>query len=362
MTFRKVAVLGAGSWGTALARLLAEKGYPTTLWARRRELAEALLELRENDAYLPGFPLPENVTPTADLDVALAGAELVVTLIPTHGLRSTFSQIVPYLPPRAPIVSGTKGIEHQSLELISEIYEDILPPAEHYRLTYLSGPSFAREVAARHPTAVALAGRHAETTERVQHALTTDRFRVYRTDDVAGVEVGGALKNVIAIAAGIGDGLGFGHNSRAGLITRGLAEISRLAIAMGGDGRTLAGLAGMGDLVLTCTGDLSRNRSVGLQIGKGRSLPEILAGMKMVAEGVGTTRSAHLLAQREGVELPITSEVYQILYEGKSATQAVTDLMTRPPRDERPALRGGGRRPAEPGRIQRTGASALRAR
>lgn len=335
MTFGKVAVLGAGSWGTALARLLGEKGYTTTLWARRSDLAESLAILRENEAYLPGFVLPETVAPTADIERALDGAELVVTLIPTHGLRSTFSRIVPYLPPGAPIVSGTKGIEHQTLELVSQIYEDIVPAEEHYRLTYLSGPSFAREVASRFPTAVALAGRHAETTERVQHALTTDRFRVYRTDDVTGVEVGGALKNVIAIGAGIADGLGFGHNSRAGLITRGLAEISRLAIALGGDARTLAGLAGMGDLVLTCTGDLSRNRSVGLQIGQGRKLSEILGGMKMVAEGVGTTRSAYELAQRECVDMPIVSEVYQVLYEDKPAMQAVSDLMNRPLRDER---------------------------
>jgi glycerol-3-phosphate dehydrogenase (NAD(P)+) len=298
-------------------------------------MAESIQEQRENQAYLPGFALPDTLETTSDLEYALDGSELIVCVVPTHGLREVLEDALPLLVSKAPIVSATKGIEIDSLMLVSELFEDILPDAQHRRLTYLGGPSFAKEVAGCLPTAVSIAGQDADVVAAAQAAFSTDRFRVYSTEDVVGVELGGALKNVVAIAAGIGDGLGFGHNTRAGLITRGLAEISRLAITKGANPLTLAGLSGMGDLVLTCTGDLSRNRNVGLQIGQGKSLEEILGSMQMVAEGVRTAKSAKALSERLDVEMPITQEVYAMLYEGKPALKAVTDLMTRPMRAER---------------------------
>ena len=331
----RVAVLGAGSWGTALAKLVADKGVPTTLWARRAEQADAIARERENAAYLPGATLPDTLRATASLAEAMADATVVLSVVPTHGLRAVWKQAAELLAPDVPVVSATKGIENDSLKLVTEILEDLLPEANHGRLLALGGPSFAREVARGVPTAVTLAGRDLETVQRVQRLLTTDRFRAYATEDVVGVELGGALKNVVAIAAGAADGLGLGHNARAGLITRGLAEIRRLAVKMGAHPLTLSGLAGMGDLVLTCTGDLSRNRSVGVQLGRGRSLDEILDGMTMVAEGVRTAASAYALARREGVEMPITEEVYRVLYEGRSPVDALDALMRRPLRHER---------------------------
>jgi glycerol-3-phosphate dehydrogenase (NAD(P)+) len=331
----KTTVLGAGSWGTALAKLLADKGHPTRLWARRQAMADAIQKYRENQAYLPGFPLPDTLESTSDLEFALEGSELIVCVVPTHGLREVLEDAAPLLDSNAPIVSATKGIEIDSLMLVSEIFEDVLPESQHRRLAYLSGPSFAKEVAGNLPTAVSVAGHDADIVAAAQAAFTTDRFRVYSTEDVIGVELGGALKNVVAIAAGIGDGLGFGHNTRAGLITRGLAEISRLAISKGANPLTLAGLSGMGDLVLTCTGDLSRNRNVGLQIGQGKALKDILGSMQMVAEGVRTAKSAHDLSERLDVDMPITREVYAMLYEDKPPLKAVVDLMTRPMRAER---------------------------
>lgn len=335
MTDMNAAVLGAGSWGTALAKLLADQGIRTRLWARRAPMAEAIQSDRENRAYLPGFELPQSLEATADLAFALQDSDLVVCVVPTHGLRDVITEAIPHFNDRAPIVSATKGIENETLMLVSEVFEDLLPKGQHRLLAYLGGPSFAKEVAAGAPTAVSVAAYDAQTAEEVQKSFNTERFRVYRTDDVVGVELGGSLKNVIAIGAGIADGLDFGHNARAGLITRGLAEISRLAIARGANPLTLAGLSGMGDLVLTCTGDLSRNRNVGLQLGRGKSLQEIVGNMQMVAEGVRTTKSAYQLAQREGVEMPIVQEVYAMLYEQKPPRQAVYDLMTRPLRAER---------------------------
>jgi glycerol-3-phosphate dehydrogenase (NAD(P)+) len=298
-------------------------------------MAEAIQGERENQAYLPGFPLPDTLETTADLAFALDGSDLIVCVVPTHGLREVLKDAAPLFGTKAPIVSATKGIEIDSLMLVSEIFEDMLPESQHRQLAYLGGPSFAKEVAACLPTAVSVAGHDTDIVAVAQEAFTTDRFRVYSTEDVVGVELGGALKNVVAIAAGIGDGLGFGHNTRAGLITRGLAEISRIAISKGANPLTLAGLSGMGDLVLTCTGDLSRNRNVGLQIGQGKSLKDILGSMQMVAEGVRTAKSAKELSERDGVDMPITREVYAMLYEDKPPLKAVVDLMTRPLRAER---------------------------
>lgn len=328
-------MLGAGSFGTSLAKLLADQGHPTRLWARRKAVAEAIQQNRENQAYLPGIALPDTLESTSDLEYALADAELILCVVPTHGIRSVLEQAAPLIGDGVPIVSGIKGIENDSLMLVSEMFEDVLPESRHHQLAYLGGPSFAKEVAGGMPTAVCLAGRDEGIVSRAQQALTTDRFRVYSTEDVVGVELGGALKNVVAIATGIADGLGFGLNTRAGLITRGLAEISRLAIAKGANPLTLAGLAGMGDLVLTCTGDLSRNRNVGLQLGRGKSLQEVLDSMQMVAEGVRTTKSANALSDNMGVDMPITNEVHAMLYHDKPAMDVVSDLMKRPVRAER---------------------------
>ncbi|WP_437925850.1 NAD(P)H-dependent glycerol-3-phosphate dehydrogenase [Sorangium sp. So ce291] len=324
-----VAVIGAGAWGTALAKLLADKGNPTALWAHQGELAERIGRERQNHRYLPGVELPESLRATSDLEDALRGAELVVVVVPSHALREVVREAGRHIPRDALVCSATKGIENDSLMLMSEVLVDELGRAAEPRLSYLSGPSFAREVAAGQPTTVVVAGRSERETHAVQRLLATDRFRVYWSDDVVGVEVGGALKNVVAIAAGIGDGLGLGHNARAGLITRGLAEMARMAAAKGANLLTLAGLSGMGDLVLTCTGELSRNRTVGLEMGRGRKLDEILAGLGHVAEGVKTAKSAYELANKLGVSAPISVEVYRMLYEGKPPQQAVVDLMTR---------------------------------
>jgi glycerol-3-phosphate dehydrogenase (NAD(P)+) len=331
----KVAVLGSGSWGTALAKSLADSGHEVRLWARRAEQSEAIERERENAAYLPGAKLPATLRATHDLESALAGVDMVLSAVPTHGLRENLELAAMYFPADVPILSATKGIENGTLKLVCGIFEDCLPAAQHRQLTYLGGPSFAKEVAQGMPTAVVVAGSDASTSARVQAILGTDRLRVYTTDDVIGIELGGSLKNVMAIAAGIGDGLGFGHNTRAAIVTRGLAELSRIAIKLGAHPMTLAGLGGIGDLLLTCTGDLSRNRKVGLELGRGKTLEEILASMNQVAEGVRTTKSAYELSRREGVEMPIVDAVYRILYEGMNARDAVFGLMTRPARPER---------------------------
>ncbi|MFT3774867.1 MAG: NAD(P)H-dependent glycerol-3-phosphate dehydrogenase [Minicystis sp.] len=306
-----VAVLGAGAWGTALAKVLADKQYPTTIWSHRREVADTINEQHVNTRYLPSAELPPSLRATPDLEEALHGAELVVVVVPSHGLRAVMRDARRYVPSGALLCSASKGIENDSLMLMSDVLLEELGHAVQHRLTYLSGPSFAKEVAARMPTTVVIAGTSERETEAVQHAFATDRFRTYASPDVTGVEVGGALKNVIAIAAGVSDGLGYGHNTRAGLITRGLAEIGRLAAHKGANPLTLAGLAGMGDLVLTCTGELSRNRTVGFELGKGRKLGDILATLGHVAEGVKTTKSAFDLSNKLRVDMPITAEVFK---------------------------------------------------
>ncbi|MBK7583516.1 MAG: NAD(P)-dependent glycerol-3-phosphate dehydrogenase [Myxococcales bacterium] len=329
-----VAVIGAGAWGTALGLLFAQKGEAVRLWTWQPEHAESMRRDRENAEFFPGFPLPENVLPTSDYREALEGADLVVLVVPSDAFRETLVRMAPSLPPRAALMSATKGIENDTLMSMSEVVVDVLGPEAKARSTFLSGPSFAKEVAQGFPTNVVVAGSDAELTLAIQRRCATDRFRVYSSDDPIGVEVGGALKNVIAIAAGACDGLGFGHNTRAALITRGLAEIARIAIAKGGNVLTLAGLSGMGDLVLTCTAELSRNRTVGFEMGRGRSLTDVLAGLGHVAEGVKTAKSAYQLAQALDVELPICNEVYRVLYEQKDPRAAVHDVLTRPLKKE----------------------------
>jgi glycerol-3-phosphate dehydrogenase (NAD(P)+) len=331
----KVAVLGSGSWGTALAKSLSDAGHDVRLWARRAEQAQAIEGERENAAYLPGAKLADTLRATHELEDALAGVDMVLSAVPTHGLRENLELAVPFFPKGVPILSATKGIENGTLKLVCGIFEDCVPADQHTHLTYLGGPSFAKEVAQGMPTAVVVAGKSHSETARVQAILATERLRVYTTDDVVGIELGGSLKNVMAIAAGVGDGLGFGHNTRAAIVTRGLAELSRLAMKLGAHPMTMAGLGGIGDLLLTCTGDLSRNRKVGLELGRGKKLDEILKGMNQVAEGVRTTKSAHALSRREGVEMPIVDAVYRILYEDMNARDAVYGLMTRPQRHER---------------------------
>jgi glycerol-3-phosphate dehydrogenase (NAD(P)+) len=328
----EIAVIGAGAWGTALALTLAERGN-VRLWTWQEEHARLLGAERENRRFLPGFPLPPNVTPTASLADALPGAELVVVALPTETLRATLSAARDVLPP-VPLVVASKGIEKATLLLPTEIAEDALGAPARGRTLALSGPSFAVEVARRLPTNIVVAAADHALSVEVQARVATERLRVYSSDDPVGVQVGGALKNVIAIAAGACDGLGFGHNTRAALVTRGLAEMARLALEKGGKVLTLAGLAGLGDLVLTCTGELSRNRTVGFELGRGRPLADVLAGLGHVAEGVTTAESAHRLAEKLGVELPIASEVYAVLFENKPVHEAVRDVLARPLRSE----------------------------
>ena len=335
MTTKRAAVIGAGSWGTALAKVLADNGYSVRLWGRDPGLVAAINASHENPRYLAGIALPTEVAATADINVALEGAEIVLVVVPSHALRENALALKNKLPKGVPIVNAMKGIENESLELPSQILEEVLPSNLHPQLTYLSGPSFAKEVAMGIPTAVLVAGKSEPFAQAAQEALTNQRLRVYTTDDVVGVEVGGALKNVVAIAAGMADGLELGHNSRAALITRGLAEIGRLGRSLGAHPLTVSGLSGMGDLVLTCTGDLSRNRHVGIELGRGRKLADVLGEMTMVAEGVRTARSAYALSRREQVEMPITEGVYRILYENSDPRDELEELMSRTPRPER---------------------------
>lgn len=327
--YKSIGVIGAGSWGTTLADLLAKKRHRVTLWAYEKELVEEMQTRRENSIYLPGIKLAGNLNFTGSLKEAVSGKDLLLFVVPTQVLRRILVDITAHIPQGAIIVSASKGIEVGTLKLVSQLYEESLPEALYRRFAVLSGPSFAREVAMEMPTAVVAAASDPLIAKGVQDIFNCRFFRVYTNSDVVGVELGGAVKNVIAIAAGISDGLGFGSNTRAALITRGLAEISRLGQALGARSETFAGLAGMGDLVLTCTGDLSRNRSVGIQLGQGRTLADILAEMRMVAEGVKTTESTCLLAWKLGIEMPIAFKVNEILYNDRPARDAVIELMSR---------------------------------
>ena len=325
-----IGVIGAGSWGTALADLLARIGHQVTLWAYETDLVVRMREQRENDLFLPDIRLHEELKFTDTLAEAVKGRELLLLVPPSQLMRQVFRQLLPYLEDGRVLVSASKGIENQTLMTMSQVLlEELENAGRKAKLAFLSGPSFAREVAKGLPTAVVAASEEEVVAELVQKVFSGERFRVYTNSDVIGIEFGGALKNVMALAAGIADGLGFGSNTRAALITRGLSEMTRLGVAAGAKAQTFAGLAGMGDLVLTCTGDLSRNRSVGLELGRGRPLQEILDGMKMVAEGVKTTVSTYQLASRLQVVAPITEQVYKILEEGKDPRQAVTDLLQR---------------------------------
>jgi len=324
----KVGVVGAGSWGTALAGLAARGGHEVTLWAYEAEVAVEIERDRVNTTYLPGVKLPA-LEVTSDLELCVQGRELLLSVMPSHVVRSVWSVAGPAITGEPIVVSATKGIENVTLATMVEVLREAIPRRLHGGLAVLSGPSFAVEVARELPTAVVVAAQRIEVAQRVQRALSSDRFRVYTSDDVPGVEVGGAAKNVVAIAAGIADGLGLGHNTRAALITRGLAEVTRLAMAKAANPLTLAGLAGMGDLVLTCTGELSRNRTVGFKLGRGQSLEEIQAGTRAVAEGIRSARSCYHLALRLGVEMPITEAVHAVLYEGLAPMEAVSRLMGR---------------------------------
>lgn len=326
---RQIGVIGAGSWGTSLANLLAKEGHAVTLWVYEADLADRIVQTAENDLYLPGITLSPNLTATNDLSNAVCDKRLLLFVPPSQLLRQVYASSLRQIAPDTLLVFASKGVENTTLLTMSEVISEIGPPDVLQRSAFLSGPSFAREVAEEMPTAVAVAADNPAVAQQVQDIFSTGYFRTYTNRDVIGTELGGALKNVIALAAGVSDGLGFGHNTRAALITRGLAEITRIGLAKGAHQETFAGLAGMGDLVLTCTGDLSRNRSVGVELGKGRPLKDILAGMQMVAEGVKTTLSAYQLAEKLGVEAPLIEQMYLILYQDKAARQAVNDLMVR---------------------------------
>ena len=329
-----IAVIGAGGWGTALSVVAARAGAGVMLWSRSAEVVEEINRARTNGAYLAGREIPPSVRATRDTQEALRGAEVVILAAPSHATRAVLEGLRPFARPEMIFVSATKGVEVETGERISEIVADVLGEVAAARFVCLSGPSFAQEVAAGEPTAVVAASTDEALARRVQSALSTPNFRVYTNPDVTGTELGGASKNVMALAAGMLSGLGLGSNSQAALVTRGLAEMTRLALAEGARLETLMGLAGLGDLVLTCTGSLSRNRRVGQELGRGRALEEVLGGMREVAEGVRTTRALMLLARRRGVELPITEEVNAVLYENKGARAAVESLMSRPLKDE----------------------------
>jgi len=332
---KKIGVIGAGAWGTALAKHLAEKGLEVRLWAYEPDVVSAINTIHENPVFLKGVSLPSRLVASSSLAEVVADCQGILFAVPSHLARSVLRSLVPCLATPLPLVCATKGIEEDSAKLMTQVMEDELPPTMHQSLMVLSGPSFASELSVGQPTAVCLAGSDQQLVLQFQQASMTPTFRVYADTDMIGVQLGGALKNVMALAAGVIDGLELGLNARAALITRGLAEIIRLGIAMGADPRTFYGLSGVGDLVLTCTGSLSRNHSVGVRLGQGEPLETILAGMQAVAEGVRTARAALMLAHRHRVEMPIIQEINAVLYEHKSCRQAVSDLMQRDAKPEK---------------------------
>jgi glycerol-3-phosphate dehydrogenase (NAD(P)+) len=331
----RCAVIGSGSWGTALAIQLARAGNDVWMWSRSDSAASTLQGERENARYLPGIPFPDNVTCSANMESVLDSAEVVVVVVPSQSVRDVMSDAGPLIDSSAVVCCASKGVENGTLMTMHEVLLEVLPGSLHGRICAMAGPSFAREVAEERPTAVLVAGHDEVAAHTVADAFHGGSFRVYHTDDMIGAELGGALKNVIAIACGVADGIGAGLNARAALITRGLAEIGRLAVSRGANPLTMAGLAGMGDLVLTCTGDLSRNRRVGLGLGEGKTLEQILDELGQVAEGVRTTRSARNLGHRSNVDMPITEEVYLMLYEDKPVPEALRDLLGRERKAER---------------------------
>jgi glycerol-3-phosphate dehydrogenase (NAD(P)+) len=330
----RVAVIGAGSWGTALANLLAKKGLPVCVWSYEVDVARSINEEHRNARYLSEIALDPALQATHALAEAVADAAYIVSVSPAQHVRRVMSEAAQRMPEDALVISASKGIEMATLKTMAQVHAEVLPRTAASQACFLSGPSFALEVAQEQPTAVTVASHDAHAAERAQQLFQTPYFRCYTSKDVVGVELGGALKNVVALAAGMAVGLGLGHNATAALITRGLAEMARLGLRLGANPLTLSGLAGMGDLILTCTGALSRNRHVGVELGKGRTLEEVLAGMTMVAEGVDTARAAHALAQSAGIEMPIVAEVHAVLFEGRTAAEAVENLMMREPKAE----------------------------
>jgi len=337
-TISRIGVIGAGAWGTALAKHLAEKGVETRLWAYEREVVDAIKGKHENPVFLPGVVLPSSLLATGSLSDLTEQCEGLIFAVPSHVARPVLRELVRSLSAPIPCISATKGVEEDTLNLMTQVMTDVLPPAMHQDIMVLSGPSFATEVSAGNPAVLCLAGSNEELVKIFQTALMTPAFRVYADNDMLGVQLGGALKNVMALAAGVVDGLDLGHNVRAALITRGLTEMVRLGVAMGADPRTFYGLSGVGDLVLTCTGALSRNHTVGMRLGKGERLETILGTMQAVAEGVRTAKAAFGLARRHHVDMPIVQEVNAVLFEGKSCRKAVTDLMERDAKPEKGKL------------------------
>ncbi len=321
--YEKISIIGAGSWGTSLAIHLSGKFHEISLWVYEQELCDAISHTRENSWFLPGHLLSQNIHPTSSFKTAVEGHTLILLVVPTHVIRQTLSQMKPYIEKDCLVISASKGIENDTLLTGHQIIQDVLET----NTATISGPTFAKEVAQGIPSALLASAEDLMTAKQVQKIFATDKMKVFANDDLIGVEIGGALKNVIAIATGISDGLGLGHNTRAALITRGLVEISRIGTELGARPETFYGMSGLGDLVLTCTGDLSRNRQLGIQLGKGKTLKEIIENMKMVAEGVLTVKSAHSLIKKFKVQAAIMEETYQVLHENKPPSQALKDLM-----------------------------------
>ena len=327
---KKIGVIGAGSWGTALANLLADKGYKVDLWAYEAEVVQDIQAHRENKMFLPGIELSPNLIPSNDLEQVVTTNKILLVVVPSHTMRDMATKMAPYIAADTIVITASKGIEDGTYLTMYGVLKESLPSLNPENIVVLSGPSFAKEVAMKVPTAISVGGKNSDVATRVQHIFATDYFRIYVNDDPIGLELGGAVKNVIAIAAGFVDGMGMGLNTRAALITRGLAEIRRLGIHMGANPHTFSGLSGVGDLILTCTGDLSRNYTVGKQLGQGMTLAEIQEKRRTVAEGVRNTKSIYHLAKKLNIELPIINEVYRALYENSSPENAITRLMTRP--------------------------------